>query len=508
MKHNNRLSVFANLWRPATVGAACLGCAATAHASGDDFQLTPSIGLQQVYNSTSQGPNGPSSDLLVSQISTAIHVTGDTPHATLDLSYSPSFNHYELGNVQDHVEQNELSSALITPFANLLTIKIDTYAVEMGAKSNSLSGLGGTLTQADDRMLYYIGNIAPHFSERFGNVATLDAFYRLKSANTSDESTRLPGARSGSSDSLQQEAQAIIGSGESFGRLSASLNFDHTTGTAGSQGGASSSNDSDYVGLEYHINHAFSLTGSIGYQKIFYGPTLQTPSFTSEGMTWNAGGRYTPNPLTMVSVSYGLQQGAYVPTLQLTYALGQRTTLTASYITKVLTQLESFADNLQYLTYNAAGQPIDSRTGLPYVGISNIFGSQNALFRDKPLTIAINHELERSGITATLTYEVRSSVTGAPARDVAFGGSLGYFRELTPLLKCNIDFEFTDHRSSGAVEFGAEHAQLLNANFWLEYKLSETATARLAGAYLQRISNITANDATTTQVTLGLKKDF
>jgi uncharacterized protein (PEP-CTERM system associated) len=496
------------LCRAATLGVAWLGCTAPAIASGDDFQVSPSLSLQQVYNSTSQGPGGGSSDLLVSAISTGIHVTGDTPHATLDFSYSPSFNHYELGNVQDHIEQNELSSSLITPFPNLLTIKVDTYAVEMGAKSNSLSGLGGTLPQSDDRMLYYIGSVTPRLTRRFGDVATLDAFFRLNSVNTSDESTHVNGGRSASGDSLQQEAQATIGSGDSFGRLSASLNLDHGEGSASAQGSAGNSSDSDYVGLEYHLNHAFSLTGSIGYQKTFYGATLETPSYTSAGMTWNAGVRYTPNPLTLLSISYGLQQGVYVPTLQLNYALGERTTLTASYITKVTTQLETLANNLQFLTYNAAGQPIDSRTGLPYVGITTIFGSQNALFRDKPLVIAINHELERSGVTAIFTYEVRSSVTGATARDVAYGGSLSYFRELTPLLKCDIDFEFTDHTSSGAVQFGAEHAQLINANFWFEYKLSETATARLAGAYLQRTSNITANDSTTTQVTLGLRKDF
>jgi len=500
-------SLTVNLRRALILGATGAAFAGHASGAGDGWKLTPSIGLEQVYNSNQNGPQSNNEPDVVSQFTPGLHITGDTPHATVDFNYSPTFNHFEMGTSQDRVDQSQSAQIVITPVANHLMIDLDTYAVQMGGRANSTSGLNGTLTTTDDRLLYYVGTLAPHFTERFGDVASVDAYYRLKSTNTSDESSRTAGGPSRSEDSLQNEAEAIIGSGESFGRLSAQLNFSHNSGL-GSGENTQTTNDSDYLSLEYHINRTYSLTGSLGYQRIHYDATLEAAPYTNEGMTWNAGARFTPNPSDSVEISYGLQQGAYVPTLKMTYALGPRTLVTASYVTKVQTQLQAISDSLQFLTFDPSGRPIDSRTGLPFVGVNSIFGSQNALFRDKPLLLSVNHQFVRSAITATFTYETRSAVTGLPAKDTAIGGAISYTRELTPVLNCNVDFEFTDHKSTGAVGFGAEHAKVINTSVLLEYRLSDTATAKLAGTYLRRSSSIPANNSTTTQVSVGVKKEF
>jgi uncharacterized protein (PEP-CTERM system associated) len=473
----------------------------------DNWRITPSIGAQEIYDTNTQGAGVSSQPDLVTAITPSIAITGDTARSQINFNYAPVFNYYDLGTNPSRVDQNLNATGKIVPFLDYLSIDLTAYATQSGSTPNSFTGQTGALIPGDNLLLYYVGKVAPHFTAHYKDVATFDAYYRITSTNTSDEGSLNGVPTHQSNDSLGQEAQVIAGSANSLGKLNATLNFDHSF-NSGTGENNNATNDADFLQLQYRINRDYSLIGSIGYQKTHYDATNLVAGYTNEGMTWNTSVRLTPNNIDSITLGYGLQQGTYSPTMQAQFTLGQRTLVSASYIVTVQNQLQSTLQNLQFLTYNQAGQPIDSRTGLPYVGVNSIFGSQNVLFRDKPLLVTVSQQFVRSTASLSLSYDTRSSVSGLAAQDTAWGISVSYSRDLTPIIQATANFGFTDHVSSGAIATGAEHAQIYNAGFSLTYTLNENTSMTLSDYYFNEISDIPANSSMTNQLLIGLRRGF
>ncbi len=474
-------------------------------AWADSFQFSPSITLQEVYtNNSGGGQGGPQSDV-VTQVSPGFSINQSGPWSEATLNYSPIYNHYNFGTASDRIDQSLNGNGTITPIQDKLKIGFSVYATEAGASANSNTLQNNLLVASNNRILYYSGALLPHFTQRFGDVATVDAYYRLTSGNTSDQSARKAGTTSLSADNLQNDAEVIVGSGDTFGRVSAQLDFDHNVGS-GSGLNSDSQIDKDFIGLQYHLNSDYALTGTAGYQRVHYNANAHSATFTNEGLIWSIGVRGTPNADSTVAISYGLQEGIYVPTVQLTYSLGPRTKITGSYLVQIQNQLESALQNLQYFGYDSQGNPIDTRTGLPFSLVNQSFGSQNVLFRDKPAQLAIVHQLERSAITLRLLYEQRSAVTGPVATNTVATVDIAYSREMSPNLNGSIDLGFTNNIASGLLVNGNNRENLIDVSFSLYWALSRTATVYLNGTLYQPVSKASTLETTTNQVVLGLRK--
>ncbi len=494
--------------RPAlTLGFIGATMAGKAFAADPAWQITPTIGVQELYTSNSQGSGtNPQADL-VTQISPGLSLVADTPHTNATINYAPTFNHYSLGTTQDNIDQNLNGSGKIVPFGDNLTIDFVVYATEEGSTGNRGFAPTSLLVPQNDKVLYYIGNLAPHYHNQIRDIAVLDVYYKLNSANTSQEGVTVPGQTSLSNSTLQQDARMTLAGGSRFGSLIPTLSIDHIVST-GSGPNNSSTNDNDTLQFEYHLNHEYSLTGYAGYQNIQYPATSTTSAYSNAGPTWNLGFRATPNPSSTLSLGYGLQQGIYTPDLEMNYALGQRTTLVATYIVTIQNQLQSALQNVQFLTHDAFGNPIDSRTGLPFSGVNQTFASQNVLFRDKPLLLSINHELSRSGVGLTLTYEQRDTVTGIPESDTAWGASVSYSRVFSPNFQGSFDFGFTDHNTAGTETTGGGRTKILNADALLTYNINEKTIATMRENFFKTISSIQSSSTTTNEFVLGLTRGF
>jgi uncharacterized protein (PEP-CTERM system associated) len=497
---------------PASIGCGpALGLAVALMAgpatADDTIRLTPSMTLQELYSSNILGSGDGAKPDIITQISPGLSIYEQSARSEFNFQYTPTFNHYELGNSQDRVDENLISAGKITPFTDYLEVNIEAYATETGGAANSTDVPGGTLVPTGNRVLVYLGAVEPHFTSHFGDMATVDAYYRLKSANSSDQGNTSNGPHALSTDSLNQDGQIVIGSSDSLGRVGAQLNLDHTVGS-GSGANTQMNSDADFIGLQYHLNHEYSLNGTVGYQKIHYDASAGSAPFNNEGMTWTVGAQATPNQDSNVQISYGLKQGAYVPTVQVTYALGPRTSVSASYIVAIQNQLQSTIANLQYLAYDVNGRPIDSRTGLPFVAVNSGFGQQNTLFRDKPLNFSVSHQFVRSGITLSTTYEKRQSITGLFAEQSELGALIQFTRDLTPVMNCTAEAGYNDERSTGEFVNGGEHARIITLNFFLYYHLSEKGMIFASDTYLKKISNIPSASLQDNQAIIGLRKDF
>ena len=238
--------------------------------------------------------------------------------------------------------------------------------------------------------------MTPHLQEHLGDVATLDLIYRAEfEQHQRSRKNALPGLGISSTNSLGQSVELVIGSAESFGSLGLKLDLKHTSDT-GSGMNTASTTDADSLGGTYHINRIYALNASLGYQATDYPASGTRLAYHNSGLTWSLGATFTPNDQSNVTLGYGYQQGAYNPNATVSYSLGPLTKVTASYIVTIQNQLSSTLQNQKFLAFDQFGNPIDSRTGLPFNAVNQTFGSQNILFRDKPAILAISHQFVRS----------------------------------------------------------------------------------------------------------------
>jgi hypothetical protein len=484
------------------------------------IQFGPSISVNQLFTDNASGTQ-PGQPQLVTTISPGISINGETPHAKINFNYNPTFVHFDNGGSMDRVDQNFNTTGLAKPIDNL-TINFQGFATQANLGGNA-SNQQGILVPSNNRILYYIGSIAPHYQGNFSDLATLDVTYSLNSTNTSVEGTQtpglglnstgtsvegtqLPGLGLNSTDTLGQNVLVSIGSAESFGRLRVSADFSHTSNT-GSGMNTASTTGVETVTLSYHINRTYQVSGSVGYQSIDYPANGLTPAYKSNGITWTLGLTITPNVLSTIALGYGKQQGAYNPSVQVGYAVGPRTNISASYLVSVQNQLTSALQNLRFLVYDQFGNPIDSRTGLPFSAIDQSFGSQNVLFRDKPALVSISHQFTRSGVTLTGQYEVRNSLTGISEQSQTLGATINYTRQFTPLVQGNVSVGYTRNtfKTAGTP---ASRSGSLSLTGQVLYNLSDTTTITVVEDFFRNISNDSAQNSLTQQLTVGLRKSF
>ncbi|HTJ62450.1 MAG TPA: TIGR03016 family PEP-CTERM system-associated outer membrane protein [Alphaproteobacteria bacterium] len=499
---NNVRQAWRDAGRPFAFGIAASLLAGSALAE-PGLQLTPSIGFQETITDNSAG-GGASKFETVSQISPGIAVHGETPYLTVDGDYTPTYNKFNTHSSPDRLDQQLNVNGTFKPIENVLTMDFQAFA-QQAAGTGNFTNVAGALVPSVDRFLYYTAVASPHYSTHFGSVATFDAYYRLTSTNSSDEGIHPDNRPSASTNSLGQNAEIAIASTDSLGRLGVRLDLNYGS-TSGSGQNTASTNSAYVIGTSFHLDRTYQLTSSIGYETIDYPSEGTTKGYRSQGTTWSIGATITPNSLSSISVGYGLSQGSYNPSLQVGYALGPRTNLVMSYVVSVQNQLTSTVQNLRFLTYDQFGNAIDSRTGLPFSGVNQTFGSQNVLFRDKPALITLSHQLFRSGITLTANYETRESLSEPKQSDRAWGLSVNYNRDFTPLIQGSIGVGFTSHVSS--VLGVTEHVKNYSATASLFYKLSDTATATLTETYYGLASDVPVDTYSNEQLTIGIRKSF
>lgn len=488
-----------------------IGASVAGTASAAQWIVTPSLGVQELFTDNLGNTESDKRADAISQLSPGLNVAAEGAFTNLNFLYQPTLSAYVATPSQDRIDQNLVGSGSMVVFQNRLDVAIQTFANEYSGNGNYITPAAGGLVPSNNRVLGFGGSIAPHYQEHFGDVATLDVYYRVNSSNTSQQGGGGQGAVSNglSNSEIQQDAKMIVGSGDTFGRLITHLNLDHTDGS-GSGINTASENDTDTVQAEYHINYEYSVNGSIGYQKIHYDRSATSLGYNNEGLTWNLGFRIAPNDTTLLAVSYGRQEGSYNANAQLNYTLAERTLITAAYVVTVQNQLESAFNNLPFLIFNQFGQPIDSRTGLPYNTADQPFGQQNTLFRDKRATTAITRQFDRSSISLNLYYEEREPLDGLSNNNDSWGSTVTYSRDLTPVLRGYVDMGFNDTLSSffNGPAISAQRSQYFNADASLTYTINDKLNASVTYSHFRQISNTFNSSVVTDELSIGLRKTF
>ena len=321
---------------------------------------------------------------------------------------------------------------------------------------------------------------------------------------------------------LQQDAQAIVGSGDSFGRLITHLNLDHTDGS-GSGINTSYQNDTDTVQGEYHIDFEYSVNGSIGYQRIHYDRSATSLGYNNEGLTWDLGFKAAPSETTNLAVSYGKQEGSYNANVQLNYDLAERTVITAFYTVAVQNQLQTAFNNLPAFSLTTQfGQTRSSKPNraFPVTLPTRPFGAaERTQFRDKKRRLTSRSrgssralplrspDTTKRRATARRRHRERRVFLGFPRRPIR--------RSCRPALQMGASISpatttIVSLTSSLLNTFASlpSDTRFISADATLNFQINETITANVVYSLFRRLSNVAGEAELTNEILIGIRKSF
>jgi uncharacterized protein (PEP-CTERM system associated) len=476
-------------------------------ASAAGWIVTPSITLQELgTDNVYETQNNKKADA-ITQLIPGLSVTDNGPRSQILFSYAPILSGDLAQPGQDRVDQNLLSNGHIGLLEQWLSVDFNAFATQGSGSGGNITTGASDLVPLSDRVLNYGGSITPHLSRRFGDAATLDVTYQISSSNeTGNNQTATNGGFS--SDLLQQDARIVVGSGNSFGRLTGQLYLDHAFGS-GSGSYNQFDNDTDLLKFEYHLTHKYSLIGYVGYQRIHYDTNPIPITSDIHGLVWSIGGRITPNDFTDINVSYSRQSGAYAPEISVKYDLSPRTHIYGGYTVSIENQLQQNLAYLNNLGTGVTGVPTDIRTGLPFNNTNNqLFGAANVLYRDKLATVSATRQFTRSSLSIVAGNEQRQPLEANQTTDTAWYGGVTYTRELTPKVRGYADVGYSDRSFSQTVLNQRENDRIYNADVSLTWQINFKLSASATFSFFKRNSNITGFSATSDQVLIGIRKVF
>ena len=390
------------------------------------WTVVPRIsGFEEFNDNVFETENDRKSDF-ITLIAPGIAVTGDTPRVTLRLNYNPIFRYYARNHSQDSVGQQALGVATATLIPDEFYVDAHLFADEVptnggfgnlnfGAPSLGNTGLGAfgggaasTLSRNNLTQTVSAG-LFPYVVHRFDGTGTARAGINLTQtyASSTNNSTTLNGPAGPSEHAETIEGIAQFQTGEGLGNI---VNIT-TVDAAGSSGNGVQGNSTRAI-FENRLGYAFSravlVFGDLGYESIRY-PNSAPPVNISDGV-WGVGTTLQPNVDSQITMEYGHFSGTTSFRALARYAATSRTVLTASYTAGVTGDLQQIATQLQNVTVNPLGNPVNLDTGAPASIVNYLSGVNNGVNNTRTLTVTALTLLDRDTISFQFQREALSPI--------------------------------------------------------------------------------------------------
>ncbi len=491
------------------------------------WQINYGLGVSETYDDGVFGRGRYVSDFITS-ITPSVTVQANSNRVQGNLYYAPQINIYAQHGNLNNVAQNLNGSATVTVAQDLFYIDANAYASQnpgYGSQTTLAPSYGGVGQVQTESFA-----ISPRLEHRFGGTGTLSladtiSYTQNSAANNpvSNNATLSPyvTAVNGSSFSNQQHASFITG--EDFGRLNS--DFEFLARQAKGTGGAPSTSNSltySYTGT-YALTRVFAVTGELGHENYSYTGLNGT---NIDDVTWNAGVRVTPDPDTLVALSYGHQYGANSFNLQSNFAPTARIRVFASYGQSIGTQLDQLQNNLNNSRTSASGISIDPVTGAPIL-LNNNFatGAQLPVYRTTTAALSgvLTYDRDIFALTASrddqhvLSTNSANTTLGTPVNTSGFQGSLAWTHTVSTDLFTNAVVQYTTRtapfRPVGSTGKSPDQT-VLTFNVSLNYSLSESLSATVQYYRTNTTGNIFLIGSAFSQpahrdvATIGLQKTF
>lgn len=475
---------------------------APVRVAGVNWQVSPSIGVDVGLTDNAFRVDSPRRADVFTLITPSILVTGDTSRVQANLSYSPSISIYANNSSQTRVDQFGQAGALVT-------VVPDTFFVDLRG-SISESSLTGGFGAVDNRGFNQNNQVTttalsatPYVQHRFRGWGTGVASYTIAQTlqdtpggNVTAGAFGLPAFYGSTGNLTTQTERVSFTTGENFGRINNSTVVSATQfDGAGSYRGAYRNEVTSTT--SYALTRSFTALATIGYQSLHYSGL---PPYNINGLIYNVGGRYAPNPNLSATLTYGRRDGLDDFAADASWFPTARTALFLRYSTGLTSSAQDAQSLLSTTNVGANGLLTDRGTGAPVSGGNGFFGTQNNIFQVRRVSLTGLLNLDRDSFSANVSNERRTSVTNAAANGAVangttaapgFGivpagvtttgtfGSVTWGHQLSDRLTSTVTASYGVNDNGNALGFGSGSQTSFTGSAGLSYIFSPTLTGRV-----------------------------
>ncbi|MGH7068568.1 MAG: TIGR03016 family PEP-CTERM system-associated outer membrane protein [Acetobacteraceae bacterium] len=478
---------------------------ATPLVTPSGLTIVPSLGVSEEFNSNIFDTVNDRRSDFITGITPGILVNLSTPSASGTLSYFPTLQIYARNSSQNDVLQNLNGSLDATLLPGTLFLSMNAYASEQ-ATSGGVAPGGVSVAASENRTTTTGFSVQPSFQHRFGDIGTLELIYSLQYSNQNGSAATAPGATQPffvGSHAVTNLGSAQFVTGPVLGRFN-----NTTTAAAASESGTGILDGAhQYVisdTLRFAVERRVYIFGTIGYEDIFY-PSV--PEVRIEDGIWAVGVNLTPGPATSITAGYGRLEGFDSPFLRASIALSPRTTLAASYSNTLGSSLQFIQYALNNSQVDAAGNPIDNRTGSPVVFTNQLLSVQSGLFRNALFSASLITTWPHDTVSLSFLNQQEKLIANAQGvsgfSQNSWSGAVAWTHSLTRTLSASSYFQLgeTNSRAVGSGSTPVVAGQL---------SLIDQLTPTLTGSIVYGITNDSFPEGNALQniVIVALQKTF
>lgn len=512
---------------------------------GGGWTFLPRLDLQEMLTDNVYQTHSPRQWDIVSAVAPGIGVAGNMPRLQLTFDYAPTLALYAHAGNLNAVTQQFTGTGLVTVVPELAYVDVRALA---GVHSlyGGIGGLGtigasGAATDASSATTASLaGNslglnksnevqsesfaVSPYLLRRFGDYGTGKLGYSL-AVTRSDllsgfVSPPFPTGGTSGQSLLTNEEIGHFATGEFLGPVQDSFDVDlqqsrssadaafagGTTGLTAANNTTTSTREVVTNQVSYVVNRSITVFVSGGHENITYTGVGFRPI---DDLTWSFGTTLTPNPDSLLTVSYGHLNGFNSFSANGYYALTARTTLTVSYGSTLGTQLQNLQGQLNLATVNGTGSLVNGRTGGPLFSDTNALGVQNGVFRTDTLTLGSQTTLARDILSANLFLTKQSQVGGfRSSASTSKTASLQWTHQLRPDLTLSSVIAYTQQDQGLGTVLNPGNSTSAAASVALHYQISDTLGASMRYSFFDRHSAVAAYSVYQNLFILGLTKTF
>lgn len=249
------------------------------------------------------------------------------------------------------------------------------------------------------------------------------------------------------------------------------------------------------------LNRTYALLATVGHDEIDDASIDDVP----DGVFWNVGIGYTPNPRLDASVTYGRRYDNDDLGLNIDYEISETSRFRARYEQTLETEEQRFLRDLSFLGVNDVGELVDTRTGETLESTSDLFGLESETFIrnrfDADLVLARRRNTFRLGGY----YESREFLATPTSTERGYGGSVTWRRQLNRSTSSSVDlgYQRTDFDTEGG-----RVDDLYTVRTSLSHNLGEGVSVFFGYVFQHEDSNVANQTATENLVILSLTKRF
>ena len=469
-----------------------------------------SLGIDETYNSAT--PNntrtGAKPDFYTS-ITPSLSVQGDAPRLSGSLFYSPQARLYVHSASQNAIFHSFNGSLHVTAVPDLAFIDL-RGTTSLQSRGGGIGPNGTTSLSQQDEVQTSSLSADTYLVHRFNNFGSARLGYSISQTIISGAQSQVvsPFVTPQSNQSLRTMSPHFsFTTGDDFGRFQGTLSA-QASSNQGRGVLAGSSRSSETLNMSYALTRIWTLTGSIGHEKIDYAGLNPVHI---DGPTWSAGVTVTPDPNTSVAVSYGQKSGRPSLTVDASTVLSPRIVISANYGEVLSTSAEDLQNSLASSSVGAGGVAINRTTGAPIISSSNFNGTQGALTYNKTINGTLTWLHDRDTVSFSVN-RVQSSVisaaaVGGPIASTGVNGTVSWQHEFSEDLHGNI-FTMYGQRSALSALRTAANQTTMTVFAGLTYAISQTLQTHVQATYTAMTAPLATQKPTTTMVVVGLSKMF